>query len=88
MPIEPWIYLGCAVTSAVCLVLLWQGYRRTQVRFLLWTSLCFLGLAANNLFLVFDHFMDADLRPLRHLATFFALGTLFYGFIWERNRWS
>lgn len=87
MRIEPtWVYLGCALTSAVCFLLLQQGYGRTSVRFLFWTSLCFLGLAVNNLLLLFDHMAALDLRPFRHLATFFAEVTLLYGFIWDEDR--
>jgi hypothetical protein len=88
MPINPSVvYLGCTLASTLCVVLLARGYARTQVRFLLWTSLCFLGLAANNLFLFLDDAMGLDLRPLRDLSTLFAQVTLLYGFIWERDRW-
>ena len=47
---EP-IYFLCGVTSVACAVLLFRAFARTGVRLLLWSSLCFLGLALNNLIL-------------------------------------
>jgi hypothetical protein len=84
------VYLGCAATSFLCLIFLFRGYRRTGVRFLFWMSLCFLGLALNNLFLVLDIIVypDTDLMPLRQMATTFAVVTLLYGLIWDGNIWS
>ena len=42
------VYLLCALTSLACAVLLLRGYFRTRVRLLLWSGLCFVGLALNN----------------------------------------
>ncbi len=48
------VYVLCAVTSALCATLLIRSYRRTRVRLLLWSGVCFVGLALNNLLLCID----------------------------------
>ena len=53
------VYVLCALTSFACAVLLLRSYLRTGTRMLLWSSLCFVGLAANNLLL----FVDLALVP-------------------------
>ncbi len=67
------------------MVLLARGYRRTRVKLLFWSALCFVGLALNNLFLTLDTivFPDINLMPLRRLPTGAALVVLLFGFIWE-----
>ncbi len=81
------VYLLCIATSIICLALLTRGYRRTKVKLLFWSALCFVGLAFNNLFLFLDAivFPDVNLMPLRNLSTFLALVVLLYGFIWEAD---
>ena len=39
------VYLLCAATSALCAALLVRSYRRSRSRLLLWSCLCFVGLA-------------------------------------------
>ena len=48
------VYSLCTVTSLGCSVLLWRGYRRSKMRLLFWSSLCFGILAFSNLILIFD----------------------------------
>ena len=48
------VYGLCALTSAGCAALLFQGYRRSGTRLLFWSSLCFAGLALNNALLFVD----------------------------------
>ena len=48
------VYVLCALTSIVCAVMLVMAYRRSRSRLLLWSSLCFVGLAANNVLLLVD----------------------------------
>ena len=60
------VYMLCAATSLACAVLLLRGYRRSGARFLLWSSLCFVGLALNNVILFVDKVvLPARLRPAR-----------------------
>jgi hypothetical protein len=81
------VYLLCAATSLICLLLLARGYWQSRVKLLLWSSLCFVGLAFNNLFLYLDLIVlpDINLAPARHLSTLSALAVLLYGFIWEAD---
>lgn len=79
------VYLLCALTSAVCAVLLVRGYRRSRSRLLLWSSLCFVGLAANNAILVVDRLVvpDVDLSAWRLVPAVIGVGVLVYGLVTE-----
>jgi hypothetical protein len=79
------VYLLCFLTSAACALLLARSYRRTGARLLLWSALCFVFLAANNLVVIFDLLLirDVDFRLVRHLLSLAALGVLLFGFIWD-----
>ena len=79
------VYLLCFLTSAACALLLARNYRRTGARLLLWSALCFLFLAANNLVVIFDLLLirEVDFRLARHLLSLAALGVLLFGFIWD-----
>ena len=80
------VYVLCLLTSAACAWLLGRSYRRTGTRLLLWSSICFALLAANNLVLVLDLVVLADGVDLRLLRQSFALAavvSLIWGFIWE-----
>ena len=43
------VYILGALTSLACAVLLLRGYSRGKKRLLLWSGLCFTGLALSNL---------------------------------------
>jgi hypothetical protein len=77
--------LFAALTSVACMLLLFRAYARTGVRLLLWSALCFVCLAVNNVLLFFDLvvFPDIDLRPYRLAAALLGVLFLLYGFIWE-----
>ena len=79
------VYLLCFATSAACAWLLLAGWRRGRARLLLWSGLCFLLLAANNLLVVFDLlvFPSLDMRVARLLLVLAALAVLLFGFIWD-----
>jgi uncharacterized protein DUF5985 len=79
------IYILCALTSGLCAVLLLRGYRETGARLLLWSGLCFVGLALNNLLLIIDlRFVpDLDLSIWRQVPALAGVGLLLYGLIWE-----
>ncbi len=81
------VYVLCVLTSAVCAVLLGRSYLRTRMRLLLWSALCFVLLAANNLVVVLDLAIlpDWDLRLLRHGLSLGAVLVLLIGFIWDRE---
>lgn len=81
----PAVYVLCALTSGVCTALLGRAWRETRVRLLLWTALCFAGLAINNLVLFVDKVVapDVDLSTLRLLSALVGLLVLLGGLIWE-----
>jgi hypothetical protein len=81
------VYLLCLITSAACAVLLGRSYLRTRMRLLLWSSLCFVLLAANNLVVVIDLAVlpAVDLRLVRHALSLGAVLLLLIGFIWDRE---
>jgi hypothetical protein len=80
------VYVLCFLTSAACAWLLGRSYRRTGMRLLLWSSICFLLLAGNNVMLIFDLVIwpdDVDLRLFRQGFALAAVLSLIWGFIWE-----
>lgn len=82
------VYILCALTALACAVLLVRGYRRSRARFLLWSSLCFLALALNNVLLFIDKVIYADVdMPMLALArtgvALVGLALLVYGLIWD-----
>ena len=79
------VYLLCFATSAACAWLLLAGWRRSHARLLLWSGLCFVLLAFNNLLVVFDLLVlpDLDMRLERLLLALAAVAVLLFGFIWD-----
>ena len=81
------VYILCLLTSAACAWLLGRSYRRSGVRLLLWSSICFAFLAANNLVLVLDLVVwpapEVDLRLPRLLLALAAILSLIWGFVWD-----
>jgi Family of unknown function (DUF5985) len=79
------VYLLCLATSIGCAWLLGRSFRRTGTRLLLWASVCFAFLAANNFVLVLDMLVwpSMDLRLLRLLLSLAAAGSLIWGFSYE-----
>ncbi|WP_448203878.1 DUF5985 family protein [Azospirillum sp. sgz302134] len=79
------VYLLCFAASVVCMVLLARSFMRTRSRLLLWSTICFVGLAANNLLLFIDVVVlpNIDLLPYRTLTALGGVGALLYGFVWD-----
>ena len=79
------VYILCLLTSSVCAWLLGRSYVRSRARLLLWSSACFVLLAANNLLLVLDLliFPDFNLRIGRLLLALSAVSILLFGFVWD-----
>jgi hypothetical protein len=82
------VYVLCAATSLACAAMLLRGYRRTGARLLLWSALCFLGFALNNVLLIVDTRIlpDQDLSVIRSLPALIGVGLLLYGLIWDADR--
>jgi hydrogenase/urease accessory protein HupE len=81
------IYILCALTSLFCAVLLWRSYRRSRTKLLMWSTLCFFGLAINNVLLVVDLVVvpDADLALVRGAVALGSMLMLQIGLIWEES---
>jgi cytochrome bd-type quinol oxidase subunit 2 len=77
------IYLLCFFASVLCAMLLLRGFQRSRVRLLLWSGLCFGFLSLNNLAVLFDLLIVAelDLQMWRHLASFAAVSVLLVGLV-------
>ena len=82
------VYLLCAATSVACALLLGRGYRRSGVPLLLWSTLCFVGLAIDNSLLFVDRVMvpDRTILELRRLFSLAGVAVLIYGLVWDRER--
>lgn len=79
------VYALCVLTSTLCAVLLWREYRRTGARLLLWSSLAFVGWAANHGFVFLDVVIwpGNDLSVVRTLLALTATSLLLYGLVWD-----
>jgi hypothetical protein len=76
------VYVLCALTSLLCAVLLFRGWRASRAKLLFWGALCFTGLMLNNILLVIDVRMDnVDLATLRLVPAVIGVGLLLYGLI-------
>jgi len=79
------VYILGTVTTLLCAVLLLRGYLRTRTRLLLWSALCFFGLAVSNFLIFLDLvvYPNVDLYLWRLLTATVAMVILLYGLIWE-----
>jgi hypothetical protein len=77
------VYILCFLTSAACAWLLGRSYLLSRTPLLLWSSVCFVFLALNNLVLVLDLIVlpTLDLKLLRLLLALAASCSLLFGFI-------
>ena len=78
------VYILCAATSILCAVLLFRSYRASRTKLLFWSSLCFVGLAINNVMLILDlYVVSTDLFFARTIVALGAMAMLIYGLIWS-----
>jgi hypothetical protein len=79
------VYILGALIMLSCGVLLLRGYLRGRQRLLLWSSLCFFGLAVSNALIFVDLVMlpHHDLYTARLVAAAVSTLLLLYGLIWE-----
>ncbi len=81
----PFVYLLCTIASFICMMMLIRAYLNSRQRLLIWSSLCFLGLTANNVLLFVDAITlpDVNLSIYRGIAGMLGIGSLLYGLIFE-----
>ena len=79
------VYLLSFATNLVCAILLLRAYQRVLKRLLLWSGLCFAGLALSSAMVFVDLIVvpEVDLFPLRLLVGIAAMALLIYGLIFE-----
>lgn len=81
----PAVYILGGLTMLSCGILLMRGYSHTRTGLLLWSALCFFGLAISNLLVFVDLVLlpNVDLYLLRLITAAMAMLILLYGLIWE-----
>jgi hypothetical protein len=80
------VYIVGTLVALCCAFLLLRGYRRGRQRLLLWSGLCFFGLAISNFLIFMDLIVfptQVDLYPMRLATAAIAMLLLLYGLIWE-----
>ncbi len=79
------VYALCGVTSTFCASLLYLKYKKRHTRLLLWSSICFIGLALNNILLFIDMVVvpEINLSVVRTVPAFLGLSALLFSFIWD-----
>lgn len=79
------IYVACALTSSFCAILLIRNYGRTRLRLAFVASLCFSGLALNNLLLLVERIVlpTTDLSVVRGGVALVAMLLLVVGLVLE-----
>ncbi|MGA9884166.1 MAG: DUF5985 family protein [Candidatus Acidiferrales bacterium] len=82
------VYLLASLTTIACAVLLLRGYARGRRRLLLWSGLCFAGLAVTNCLVFVDIVLltNINLFPLRLATTVASFSVLLFGLIWESGQ--
>jgi len=85
MGVQLVLLLLAIFTSGACMALLFRAYRRSGMRLLFWSALCFVFLTLNNMLVFADLivFPEIDLRLYRSVAALCGVVCLLYAFIWE-----
>lgn len=81
------VYILGALTSLLCAVLLLRGFHKGGKRLLLWSGLCFAGLALSNALIFVDLVIapNIDLYLWRLATAALAMLLLVYGLVWESD---
>lgn len=81
------VYVLCAATSIACALLLVRGYLASRTKLLLWSAICFVGLAVNNILLFVDIVIvpGVDLSFARTCIAVVGVGALVSGLVWESS---
>lgn len=84
----PSVYILGVLVTLGCGILLMRAYASVRKRLLLWSSICFFGLAVSNLLVFLDLviFKNVDLYRWRLGTAAVAMLILLYGLIWEGDR--
>lgn len=79
------VYMLCSLMSLGVAIVLLRAYRQNRTRLLLWSSICFVGIAINNILLSIDFSLGPsyDLTTVRAFSSLIAMAVLLYGLIWD-----
>ncbi|MDI1445513.1 DUF5985 family protein [Polyangium sp. 6x1] len=79
------VYILCTLTSLIAMTLLLRAYAARRVRLLLWSGLCFAGLALNNVLLFVDIIVvpEHDLSTVRQVPALIGVTCLLYGLVYD-----
>lgn len=79
------VFVLCTLTSLACGALLFRGYRRSRARLLMWSALCFLGMAVHNGLRLLDvlRHAPAERAWLSSLPALVGVLLLIYGLIYD-----
>lgn len=79
------IYILCSSVALGCAVLLLRAHKRSGLRLLLWSGICFSCLALNNALIFVDLMLvpETDLFLWRNLAATLGMALLMYGLVWD-----
>lgn len=83
--LAPAVYIFGFLVTLACGVLLFRAWSTVRRRLLLWSAICFCGLAISNLLVFVDLVLlpTVDLYLWRLLTAAVAMLILLYGLIWE-----
>jgi hypothetical protein len=81
------VYVLGIVVTALCALLLLQGYARVRQKLLLWSGLCFVGLTISNVLLFFDLsvWTETSIYTWRLSTAAVSMLVLIYGLVWESD---
>ncbi len=80
------VYLLCAIASVLCAALLFRSFLHNRLRLSLYTMLCFLALAVNNILLFVDLAVipaGPDLSTIRNTIALGGVAVLLYAMVTE-----
>ena len=80
------VYFLSSITCVACATLLLRSFKRGGQRLLLWSGLCFIGLAINNALATLDVNTPTeilDLTTVRLVFSLVSIGILIFGLTWE-----
>ncbi len=86
--LQPIVNVLGTLVAVICAILLLRAYGKVRMRLLLWTGLCFAGLAVWNGLVVADLFVlpEENLYRLRLGVAATAMVLLVYGLMFESDR--
>lgn len=79
------VYGLCVLMSLFCAVLLVRAYRASRGALLLWSALCFVGLAISSMLLLVDYELgdQTNLTLVRAWVSAISMLALVIGLVWS-----